>query len=579
MDEDNIPIISQVKSFVQVVSGDEKGARKTLQRSRRGFSSIRKKLRLLRKPSRSNQQPGPKPVQAVHDQLDKQPGPKPIQPVHDQPIPLRLDPSGCFDRVKRSADFEMFNTELGELPDNATKALPKSIHELASVNWNDMDQGINAIFSAFLLIQMFKFGHPQSKPYFKEICTSLYPNITLQVCEKNVLFAIQSHGKDIESNASILDQTFSFLLTSSNSLIENNLVGHNLISSACSSFFQSRRSRDFLERCMSMFENEVKKLQEIVIKMDFPKTRKKRPACHGDDIKINTAISLEDKNIIAIITPDNEATYTDMRYNNGPLQNYKSCCNLCKQTPNCMYWMWSNSINSKFTYKQWCWLLNEGAEHSETMDDENFMVGNKNAQCQVVNECYTRVGRKCSFPFTHSHYLFSGCTFWNYRNLAEDPHSVSQSNRDLANSWCKDENGNEIRQCRKECPIDDEPAIDHDSMGTEETEEGAAVAAGGGAVAAAGGAAGGGAAAAAAGSAGNPFCPNNQQAYDKAHNFPVSQTSSKCTGTPAGNGKYWHWHNCKKYGGGRCCSVCADGTQVTWNTNIYISNMCGYCWT
>ena len=83
---------------------------------------------------------------------------------------------------KRSAEeFVPFNNQLEDLPEYAVQALPGSMSELQNIQWNNVDQTINAIFSIFLIVKMFLAGHPRSKKYFEEVCANVYPNLLLQV--------------------------------------------------------------------------------------------------------------------------------------------------------------------------------------------------------------------------------------------------------------------------------------------------------------------------------------------------------------------------------------------------------------
>jgi len=95
--------------------------------------------------------------------------------------PSGSKPSNAI-RCKRSSEkFEIFTMSLPDIPEFASKALPASFHDLNTTEWNNVDQGINAIFSIFLIIKLLFVGHPKSQGYFEEVCENVYPFLELQV--------------------------------------------------------------------------------------------------------------------------------------------------------------------------------------------------------------------------------------------------------------------------------------------------------------------------------------------------------------------------------------------------------------
>ena len=84
-------------------------------------------------------------------------------------VPVKTNPVKHV-LCKRSAGvFETFNHQLEDLPQYAVQALPGSLSELQSVQWKNVDQTINAIFSIFLIVKMLLVGHPRSQKYFEEV--------------------------------------------------------------------------------------------------------------------------------------------------------------------------------------------------------------------------------------------------------------------------------------------------------------------------------------------------------------------------------------------------------------------------
>ena len=85
-------------------------------------------------------------------------------------------------RYKRSADdITVIDYQLNDLPENVSRALPEHIRDLNMVQWDNVDQSINAVFSIFLIIKLFLIGHPTSDKYFQEVCDHVYPTLELKV--------------------------------------------------------------------------------------------------------------------------------------------------------------------------------------------------------------------------------------------------------------------------------------------------------------------------------------------------------------------------------------------------------------
>ena len=100
-------------------------------------------------------------------------------------VKARLGPKkvGYRKLCKRSVtdQFDVFDYNLSDLPDFGNRSLPASFREMETVQWTHVDQGINAVFSTFLIIKMFLVGHPRSKIYFEEVCHQLMPTVALKV--------------------------------------------------------------------------------------------------------------------------------------------------------------------------------------------------------------------------------------------------------------------------------------------------------------------------------------------------------------------------------------------------------------
>ena len=85
-------------------------------------------------------------------------------------------------RCKRSTDdITVIDYQLNDLPENVSRALPEHIRDLNMVQWDNVDQSINAVFSIFLIIKLFLIGHSTSEKYFQEVCDHVYPTLELKV--------------------------------------------------------------------------------------------------------------------------------------------------------------------------------------------------------------------------------------------------------------------------------------------------------------------------------------------------------------------------------------------------------------
>ena len=85
---------------------------------------------------------------------------------------------------KRSIEqYDIFYHGLSDIPSFYKGSLAGSFHDLERINWTNINQGISAIFSTFLIIKMFLLGHPKSKIYLEEVCHQLMPSLLLKVLQ------------------------------------------------------------------------------------------------------------------------------------------------------------------------------------------------------------------------------------------------------------------------------------------------------------------------------------------------------------------------------------------------------------
>lgn len=91
---------------------------------------------------------------------------------------------------KRSlADLPIFDSSYPPMTGPAMKLLPSSLVDV-ELDPGSMAQPENlatTVFSIFLVLKLISVGHPASKPYYKEICGSIWPQLMLEDCEAKLV--------------------------------------------------------------------------------------------------------------------------------------------------------------------------------------------------------------------------------------------------------------------------------------------------------------------------------------------------------------------------------------------------------
>jgi len=168
---------------------------------------------------------------------------------------------------RRSTDeFVVFNNNLSDLPEFANKTLPGSFHDLETVQWNNVNHGINAIISIFLMIKMFIIGHPKSKVYFEEVCHQIYPSQPLQECEQQIYLALQKYNQDdsFPDNDDPFNDSLNALVFEMNQILGNTTVGYGLLNSMCMSQQPTNAQTEGLQ---AMFVKCKEKVEASLIKL------------------------------------------------------------------------------------------------------------------------------------------------------------------------------------------------------------------------------------------------------------------------------------------------------------------------
>jgi hypothetical protein len=78
-----------------------------------------------------------------------------------------------------------FTNSKGDFRSDVIKSLPPSLEsfdlEKSMASPADL---VSSVFSIFVILKLISVGHPQSKPYYDEICQTMYQTEELHHCEK-----------------------------------------------------------------------------------------------------------------------------------------------------------------------------------------------------------------------------------------------------------------------------------------------------------------------------------------------------------------------------------------------------------
>lgn len=185
---DSIPVISQVKSLVQVITGDEEGAKKTQE----NFS----KLAPIVSQARSAYHALDGDLeQAKNIQKDFGVNAVAMAAAAAAAAAIRI-PRGRRSII--SDDYVPFDHTLPELPSQYLLKLPGSLKDIEIKEEMSSQAAVDAIFSVFLVLKLIGIGHIKSKPYYEEICSAFYPAMFLNECETTLFHAFNKYENQEE---------------------------------------------------------------------------------------------------------------------------------------------------------------------------------------------------------------------------------------------------------------------------------------------------------------------------------------------------------------------------------------------
>ena len=184
--------LSRVKLFVELVNGEVNPGNTTLERQKRGifsdFIGWFSKPRRPKRPKSDTSKPEQRPTRPKSDtnKLEQRPTRPKSEISKPNQQPTRQENYEFHElcknvRPKRSFDDKIYNNHLPKLPKNVAASMPSSFESMKTGDWNDINYGVNSLFFMFLLMQMFKFKHVESKKYLNEICYSIYPDMLAKV--------------------------------------------------------------------------------------------------------------------------------------------------------------------------------------------------------------------------------------------------------------------------------------------------------------------------------------------------------------------------------------------------------------
>jgi hypothetical protein len=128
---------------------------------------------------------------------------------------------------------------------NSTRfALPGSVNQSLSevIEANSTQDAVGAVLGLFFLLKLLIVGHPQAKPYFKEICQNqvAYKN-KIDECELFLFLSLQKFGQsDVEDVVTTdfdpsLRDSLDTLIFGMNQVESNSVIGRGLSAFICSS--------------------------------------------------------------------------------------------------------------------------------------------------------------------------------------------------------------------------------------------------------------------------------------------------------------------------------------------------------
>ena len=103
---------------------------------------------------------------------------------------------------KRSlAEVPVFDSSYPPMANAALKLLPGSLSDF-QLNSGAIAQPENlamTVYTIFLVLKLISVGHPASKPYYEEICQSIWPRMTLEDCQTKLVLSGPMVYSDLET--------------------------------------------------------------------------------------------------------------------------------------------------------------------------------------------------------------------------------------------------------------------------------------------------------------------------------------------------------------------------------------------
>jgi len=102
----------------------------------------------------------------------------------------------CKRSVDDNDDYNSYNTNLPDIPNNLVPLLPGSTNDLNFAQTADSVSLMDSVLSLVFILKLMSVRHIRAKPYFGEICSRNYPNFDLEDCTSTLHLALAKYGTD-----------------------------------------------------------------------------------------------------------------------------------------------------------------------------------------------------------------------------------------------------------------------------------------------------------------------------------------------------------------------------------------------
>ena len=123
------------------------------------------------------------------------------------------------------------------------------------------------------MVKLIRAGHPQSKPYFIQICEALLPLEDLAECERNLILSQEKY----EDSNDILTEMLEAINYASEEMIRNTTLGFGLQVAIC----QAIQVESTYNDCTEQLGKELARLDELFQNSGPPRGRQKRFSLAG----------------------------------------------------------------------------------------------------------------------------------------------------------------------------------------------------------------------------------------------------------------------------------------------------------